>query len=1188
MKNKKIKIVSFSFLACMAFTLVLIADTSSAKKKNKSVEFPEKHYKFIDRYCLSCHDSDTEKGKVNLEEISYTIKTNQQAESWQKVLDVLNSGEMPPEKKKQPKDQEKVVFLDELSKTMVKARNLLSDSGGKITMRRLNRREYSNTIQDLLGVDIDVSLLPDDKTTHGFDTYGSGLFMSADQLGYYQTIAKNALEEAMVKASYKTNQKKTVRIQAETAIAKEKKAYQKVIKDHVSFLKYKKLVDKAADMPENEEFMEAFYKKHKKPKNGNHIRLYYESNQLKNGPNPKKYGFKDAFKTGFHYSRYMSFHASSKHYYSLPKLKDGIYLKVRNHNGNAVRNLYRPKNLKGGIYKLKLRTAVVDDMPEDRRFIELAHLYTVPGSQQKDKISTHEVSGTMENPETQEIVFEIPANAQYNGLRVSDRLTSIGDSIKRKWSIAKKKNGRGIDPAIWIDWIEWEGPFRNKQEALGTTNVSKSNQKSNAHQSRIIRVQPEKFYNTWQNKRFEEWKQAHKKYLAWKEKVDIATKDPLNAEVVKKYFEGIPKNNKSKLINTVDILANQLKGAPNPKDYGFEDAFFAKTHISRYTTFFKLHDYIHKLPHRDTGSYLKVFVMTAESHSQITVSPHKVTKAKVGKTFLPGNYIFRMRVAAVDDAPKQRRFVEIGHMKKNKKEGDMSIHQITGTMKKPQILEVPFKIPHNLDYIHTRVKDRITTLNKGLMPAFWQHKAKNGRGIDPAIWIDWLEIEGPFESKTGSTISFSDILKSNDNNQIFDYIFDFATHAFRSSKPSKDYLESLKNIYLKLKKEKKSTKDSLKEVLSIILSSPEFIYISEQGDDSKKLVLSQRELAVRLSYFLWSSPPDDTLLDLANKGELTKPHVLEKQIDRLLSHDKSMNFIKGFMHQWLHMDRLNFFQFNNQKYPDFDNATKEAARQEVFESFAHILKNNYSLSKLLKSDYILTNGILATFYGIDGVSGTKFEKVNLPKGSPRGGLLGMAAIMAMGSDGEESSPVERGAWVLRKLLNDPPPPAPANIPQLSRLNDKNLTTKQKVILHQEKPQCASCHRKIDPIGFGLENFNAVGKWRASYASLMNKKQKGKKSKKKGSQTKYKIDASGKLFKGESFSDYFKLRDIIASKEGQFSRGFTEALISYALGRPFGFSDQNFADTMLNEIKNEDYKTRSFIYYLVKSELFQRK
>ena len=240
------------------------------------------------------------------------------------------------------------------------------------------------------------------------------------------------------------------------------------------------------------------------------------------------------------------------------------------------------------------------------------------------------------------------------------------------------------------------------------------------------------------------------------------------------------------------------------------------------------------------------------------------------------------------------------------------------------------------------------------------------------------------------------------------------------------------------------------------------------------------------------------------------------------------------------------------------------------------------LGKLLKSDYVFINGLLANYYGIEDVTGEEFRKVKLPAGSPRGGLLGTAAIHAMGSDGVESSPVERGAWVLRYLLNDPSPPAPPNVPQLSRLADNPLTVREKLSAHQEEAQCASCHRKIDPSGFGLENFDAAGKWRTTGVNRTKAGRNWKTNKT------WEIDASGAFHKGPAFADYFELRDRVAEREPDFARGFTEALVSYSLGRPFGFTDEDLANDILTAAKARQYSVSEFIQALVLSNTFRTK
>jgi hypothetical protein len=216
--------------------------------------------------------------------------------------------------------------------------------------------------------------------------------------------------------------------------------------------------------------------------------------------------------------------------------------------------------------------------------------------------------------------------------------------------------------------------------------------------------------------------------------------------------------------------------------------------------------------------------------------------------------------------------------------------------------------------------------------------------------------------------------------------------------------------------------------------------------------------------------------------------------------------------------------------------------------------------------------------GLGGVKGDAFRKVSLPAPSPRGGLLGMAAILAMGSNGQYTSPVERGAWVLRKLLHDPPPPAPPNVPQLARLKGKLLDVRKRLRAHQEQPQCANCHRRIDPLGLGLENFDAAGLWRIedAYEGTGGVKQT------------WPVNPAAALHNGPAFKDYFEFRDIIASRSDAFARGFTEALIEYALGRPFGFIDEELALNIVSQTREKDFAVRQFIHALVASEAFQSK
>ena len=272
--------------------------------------------------------------------------------------------------------------------------------------------------------------------------------------------------------------------------------------------------------------------------------------------------------------------------------------------------------------------------------------------------------------------------------------------------------------------------------------------------------------------------------------------------------------------------------------------------------------------------------------------------------------------------------------------------------------------------------------------------------------------------------------------------------------------------------------------------------------------------------------------------------------------------------------------FDARLYPTFDNAVRESAREEVYQLFHSMLTGRQPLRTLLKSDFVVVNDLLADYYNFDGVEGHEFREVQLPTDSPRGGLLSTVAVLAMGSDGIRTSPVERGAWVLRHLLNDPPPPAPPNVPQLSRLAGEVLPARKLQQAHQEQPQCAQCHRKIDPIGYGLENFDAAGKWRTMESVLTEKRKQQTQD--------FPIDPSSKLPNGRSFSAYSGLRDAVADQVDQFARGLAEAIIDYGLGRPYGFTDDELANQILEQAKSSDYQLSLFIHGLVQSEQFRRK
>jgi len=866
-----------------------------------------RHRALLQTHCLKCHGPEMQEGKFRVDDLPYEISNIETAERWQKILNALNSGEMPPSDEPQPANQAKADFLEELAGVMVAARKGLGDQKGVITMRRLNRREYRNTLRELLGTEINVSELPADTGTGGFDTVGANLFMSANQFEQYQALGREALEEAFA---------------WQAAAGVEKK-------------------------------------------------LHYEAEKT---------------------------------------------------------------------------TPIV------AKFV-----------------------------------------------------------------------------AYQIDARE-----RAKQ---------------------------------------------------WVKAVEEAAAKPENAEIVAK----LKKESKSDAIFRRSW--DKIPGAPNPRSFGFDkkgenDADLANDSLG--AGWLPYHQYYMSRPDVDRGAYLG----TQTRHpAELNV---QYIELLVPFDWPVGEYVVRVRTAATPDAPPERRFLEFGiHPRTGRV---LSTHEVTGTPEAPQTIEIPLTLTRG----HAVRENRSLFFRE---KGSWDNNVEGGRkrseavkrnGVGPevALWVDWIEVERkPGNDKpkppgiAALGIPLDDKSPAPSPSELRAALERFSVEAFRGSVPPASYVDRLVALYDLRRKAGDKHSAALKQSLSVVLASPMFLYLAEPTLDERRRSLSGQELAVRLAYFLWGAPPDAKLRGLAERGELAKPEVLAAETERLLDDPRADGFLKPFAYQWLGLDRLDFFEINLALHPKFDMSTQLAAKAEVYETVEHLLRNNLSLRDLLKADYVLVNRVLADYYGLAGVKGDHFRKVQLPAGSPRGGLLGMAAVHVMGGNGEHSSPVERGAWVLRKLLNDPPPPAPANVPLITRLAGKSLTTRERLVAHQEEAQCASCHRKIDPIGLGLENFDAVGLWRTE-DSYEVKDANGRPVPK--TKRTWQIDSAGAFHNGPAFKDYFELRELIGAKSDSFARGFSMALIEYALGRPCGFSDEALVDDMLRQAGKKDFAIREFVHALVRSKEFQTK
>jgi hypothetical protein len=348
------------------------------------------------------------------------------------------------------------------------------------------------------------------------------------------------------------------------------------------------------------------------------------------------------------------------------------------------------------------------------------------------------------------------------------------------------------------------------------------------------------------------------------------------------------------------------------------------------------------------------------------------------------------------------------------------------------------------------------------------------------------------------------------------------------------------------------------------------LFLVEPEETREDRPLTEFELASRLSYFLWSSMPDDELFALCRDGKLRKDDNLEKQVQRMLKDPKAAALVENFFDQWLQIRGLKSFMPNPEQFPTFNEQLRIAMQKETELFCGNIVKEDRSVLEFLDANYTFVNGRLAKHYGIEGIKGDDFRKVTF-KDEKRGGVLTQASILAITSNPTRTSPVKRGKWILENILGTPPPPPPPSVPELKEGKEVELsgTLRQRMEQHRADPNCATCHQRMDPLGFGFENFDAIGAWRNKEGT-------------------HDIDASGVLPGGLKFNGPAELRAILKKREWQFSRCLTEKMLTYALGRGMERYDKCTIEDIARNLPKGEYKFSCLVLEIVKSDAFQKR
>jgi hypothetical protein len=451
--------------------------------------------------------------------------------------------------------------------------------------------------------------------------------------------------------------------------------------------------------------------------------------------------------------------------------------------------------------------------------------------------------------------------------------------------------------------------------------------------------------------------------------------------------------------------------------------------------------------------------------------------------------------------------------------------------------------------------------------------------LDRNLFVEHIEIEGPVDVKLSSLPethrSIFTCTPDGKNTAACARVIlrNFARRAFRRA-VSDEEIDRLMTLFKASQADGESFEESIKLALNAVLVSPHFLFRVEMDQETKDpqgiYLVNEYELASRLSYFLWSTMPDEELFTLARRNELRKTGVLEQQVRRMLRDRKAETFVENFAGQWLQLRTLDRLTPDKEDFPAFDDVLRRSMRTEVEIFFTQMLREDRSILDFLDTDFTYLNERLAEHYGIEGVKGDKFVRTKLT-GGRRGGILMMGGVLAVTSNPTRTSPVKRGKWILENVLGTPPPPPPPGVELLNESKEAitSGSLRERMEKHRKNADCAGCHQRLDPLGFGFENYDAIGAWRTKDGPFT-------------------IDPSGSLPGGQAFSDPVELKKLLRQRDEDFTRCLTEKLLTFATGRGMEPADKPYVDQIVRTVAKNNYRFSVLLLEVLRSDPFQKR
>ena len=1029
-------------------TLLLVATAACSSAQDTDQKLKATSIKpLIAKYCLECHSADDPNGDVQLDELSDKLSQGEDAEAWHAALDVINAGDMPPDYADQPSAKDREQIVNWITSSLAKAADAKKQTRST-SVRRLTRDQYTNTLQELLGVQVDFgkSLPADSKSEMGFRNSGEVLQTSSLHLDYYEKIARAALGKAI--ASGDRPEPVHYRITFGSKIdsngtGTEIGGYQHISIPSADFV-VERLGQQVSSQEDNTKATEDTKSKRKRDR------------RKKNSP---------------------AQNLLTKNIATEPNRINEIAVGMRGSDND------RFKVTKDGLVL----------------FSAVPHVETAPKSWQGPSPN---VKLLFKNSFPTEGDIRVRVNAARSNSWASNRTgfvslrenvpaTPTANTIRLKASDCKTVSGMALKDGTWL---VPEDPAMNTSARFKVV-VPESGmyQFDFVHPYAEAALMPS--YRLQVGRSRQQERLSINEGL--KEKSEIV--QPMTLAFLKKgtqrvsiggrFFVGF----KELLITPVDATAQELVAEDSSNRSAYES----------------------EIPS------LRVFAG-----------------------------------ARTDDGMDYRTFD--------------SSKLIDGPMGKSQTVEFIGRLENlPLPYFDTASKDRLGNIT---IVGLWNdYLVKSRKSSGPPVLVKSIEIEAPYfpdwPPKTHQQIFFeTQDADSEYGSDAYtrEVLSRFSSRAFRENLPD-DELDRYFDFWKSIKADHPTYEASVKEVLVAILCSPRFLYLVEPANAD-----AQFQLASKLSYFLWNSPPDAKTLELAEAGSLKKS--LHSEIKRLLDSSNSRQMIRAFAYDWLRLDRLENMTPDAARYRTFTRFVKADMAEETYQFLDYLLQNNLSIDNMIESDFAMLNQNLAEFYSIEGVKGNEFRAVKLDSAANRGGLLSQGAFLTGHSDGTDAHPIKRAVWLKERILGDPPPPPPPNVPELDPDTPgfDQMTLKQKLELHRDKDSCRSCHSKIDPYGVVFESFDATGQF--------NRTRKGKP-----------IDVSSTLPDGTAINGVAEIKAyILKKKHREFATAFVEHLFAYAIGRDVTFADAEEIAGIVDRAEQRGNGLRTIVEEIVLSPSFAGK